>query len=421
VTPASLPELVDLVQRAEREGTTVRAVGAGHSWSNVALTDGYLILPDKLSGVERVGERLVRVLGGTHLRDLNDWLDEHDLALPQMGGYDEQTIAGVISTSTHGSGLSWGPFPDFVRSLELVVSGGELVQLEPGDDGFDAAICGVGTIGIIHAVIIEVREAFWLNEVRTDTTWENVRDELTPERVLGEGDHYELFLNPYGEHRVLVTRRRDWDGPRDLPEDKLRRHPLTELEARLKFVAWFLRLGARFVPGLLAGRFDAVLHDMRDNGYANKSYRVFNIGEANHLPAISAELAIPLAGNRHIEAVERIFTIAAEQRKRHRRIHTSPIALRFVARSRAYASMMHDRETMMIELILVDTTRGAGELLQAYEDGLRDLEMRPHWGQINNLTDEEVRTMYPRWDDWLAVEQRFNASGVFGAPPPRRS
>ena len=74
------------------------------------------------------------MLGGTHLRDLNAALDARGLALPQMGGYDEQTIAGVVSTSTHGSGLNWGPFPDFVRSLELVVAGGEVVRIEPPTD-----------------------------------------------------------------------------------------------------------------------------------------------------------------------------------------------------------------------------------------------------------------------------------------------
>ncbi len=117
------------MRRAEAEGTTVRAVGAGHSWSDAALTDGYLVLPDGLAGIADVDGQLVRVLGGTHLRDLNAALDARGLALPQMGGYDEQTIAGVVSTSTHGSGLNWGPFPDFVRSLELVVAGGEVVHI----------------------------------------------------------------------------------------------------------------------------------------------------------------------------------------------------------------------------------------------------------------------------------------------------
>jgi L-gulono-1,4-lactone dehydrogenase len=411
---------VALVRRAEVEGTTVRAVGAGHSWSDAALTDGYVVLPDNLAGIVDVDGRLVRVLGGTHLRDLNAALDARGLALPQMGGYDEQTIAGVVSTSTHGSGLHWGPFPDFVRSLELVVAGGEVVHIERGDPRFDAAVCGMGTLGLIHSLVIEVREKFWLREVRTVSTWEAVRDSVTAERVLGEGDHYELFLNPYGEHRVVVTRRSEIPEPHGEPEDKLERHPLTELTSKLPITGVLLRFAARRWPALLAWRFDAVLDGMADDAYDNVSYKVFNIGEANKLPAVSMELGVTLEGDRHLETVDRILAIAARRRKEEKLVHTSPIALRFVAPSRACASMMQGQPTMMIELILVDGTRGGDALLAGYEEELADLGVRPHWGQINALTPARVRELYPRWDEWLAVERELNASGVFDSPFTRR-
>jgi L-gulono-1,4-lactone dehydrogenase len=133
-----------------------------------------------------------------------------------------------------------------------------------------------------------------------------------------------------------------------------------------------------------------LLDDMRDDGYANVSYKVFNIGEANHLPAYSMELGVGLENGRHIECIDRLLEIAAERRKRERLVHTSPIALRFVAPSRAFASMMHER--------------------------LADLGVRPHWGQINSLTPERVARLYPRWPEWLAVECRLDASGVFDSP-----
>ena len=449
VRPGSLQDLIDLVQRAERERTTVRAVGAGHSWSDVALTDGYLIEPDHLSGVTRLdesglredarGRKLVRVLGGTHLYTLNEALDRMGLALPNMGGYDAQTISGVVSTSTHGSGLRWGPFPDLVRSLDLVVSGGRAIRLEPehgptdpaaftagelelvtDDREFLAAVCGMGTTGLIHSLVLEVREKFWLNEVRTLSTWEAVRNVLTEGGVLGEADHYELFLNPYGEHRVVVTRRSDIPEPRGETKDKLERHPLTELSSKLPITGVLLRFAARHWPALLASRFDAVLTDMADDAYDNVSYKVFNIGEANHLPAVSMELCVGLDGGRHLTAVDRMLEIAAEQRRKKRRYHSSPVSLRFTKASPAFASMMYGRDSMIMELILVAGTRGAKRLLAAYEDGLADLDVRAHWGQINYLTEERIRRTYPRWDDWLAVQRQFNASGVFDSPFTRR-
>jgi hypothetical protein len=364
------------------------------------------------------------------------------MALKNMGGYDAQTLAGVVSTSTHGSGLRWGPFPNLVRSLDLVVAGGEVVRVEPAggitdparfagerrliqdDATFLAAVCGVGTLGLIHALVIEVREKFFLNEVRTVDTWEAVRETVTPDGVLGEGGHYELFVNPYagkdGRHRLVVTRRGAWQDPVGEPEDRRERHPLTELESKLPITGFLLRLAARYWPGLLAWRFDAVLEGMADEGYADVSYKVFNIGEANKLPAVSMELGITLEGNRHLEAVDRLLAVAAERRKRDKLVHTSPIALRFVDASPAYASMMHGQQTMMIELILVDGTRGGDELLAGYERDLADLGARPHWGQINALTPGRVRELYPRWDDWLAVERELNSSGVFDSPFTRR-
>jgi hypothetical protein len=272
--------------------------------------------------------------------------------------------------------------------------------------------------------VIEVREKFWLNEVRTLSTWEATRDTLTEDGVLGEGDHYELFLNPYpgdnGQHRMLVTRRRDCPEPVDETEDKLRRHPLTELEASLPITGIVLRFLARHLPSLMVRRFDTVLDEMQDDGYASVSYRVFNIGEANHLPAISMELCVGIEDGRHLDAVDRVLEIAARQRKEHRRFHTSPIALRFTAPSPAFASMMHGRASMIFELILVSGTRGSDQLLAAYEEGLADFDVRAHWGQYNHLTADRIRTTYPRWEDWLAVEREFNSSGVFGSPFSRR-
>jgi L-gulono-1,4-lactone dehydrogenase len=452
--PGSLEQLVDLVRRAEEQGTTVRAVGAHHAWSDVALTDGLLIEPDELGGsllplqdacLKRGPDNgsLVWVLAGTRLRQLNPLLEEADLALPNMGGYDAQTVAGVVSTSTHGSGLQFAPFPDMVRSLDVVVAGGEVVRVEPADGPtdaaafahrhgdarrliqddkrFEAAICGIGCMGVIHAFLLAVRPKFWLNEVRTLSTWEDVKDSLTADGVLKGSDHYELFLNPYprkdGKHSLLVTIRRECEEPVGARQDKLERHPLTELQSAFPLTWVLVRLAARWFPSLVAKRFEWLLDRMTDDGYAARSYAVFNIGEANKIPAYSSELAVTLQDGTHIRAVDRILQIAAEQRAQERLYHTSPIALRFVAPSKAYASMMHGQPTMMIELIMAKGTRRWERLLAGYEERLADLRVRPHWGQYNTLNrHSDLEALYPRWSDWLDVYAEFNASGVFNSP-----
>src|SRR5690349_16513453 len=131
--PRSIDEVAEIVRAAEEAGVTARAVGSGHSWSDVALTEGFLMKTDRLARVPAPepdflvpawqSRSVVRAEAGIRIKELNAHLDGSGLALPQMGGYDHQTIAGVISTSTHGSGTGYGPLNDFVHSLDMVVSG----------------------------------------------------------------------------------------------------------------------------------------------------------------------------------------------------------------------------------------------------------------------------------------------------------
>jgi hypothetical protein len=454
--PAAVEEVADAVREAERRELTVRAVGAGHSWSDIALTRGIVLDMSALTQPLELDDGalrprpagappLVRVTGGEPIRELNRRLRAAGLALPNMGGYDAQTIAGVVATSTHGSGLAFPPFPDMVRSLDLVVAGGEKVRVEPDggltdqaafarrhpgwtlvqeDDAFFAAICGLGTLGVVCALVLEVRDRFWLEEIRVVRGWEEIRDTVTPRGALAEHEHYELFVNPYanedGTHHVLVTTREPCPEPPGGDEGRGMQHPLTEIESSLWVTGVVLRFLARHWGGFMAKRFDPTLDGMQEpSGYRSISYQVFNIGEANHLPAYSMELGVPLEGDRHLQAVDRILAIAAEQRRR-RIYHTSPFSLRFVAPSRAYASMMYDQPTMMVELIMVVGSRRGEELLAGYERDLADLGVRPHWGQLNALTPGRVRELYPRWDAWLAAAARFNHSRVFDSPFTRR-
>jgi hypothetical protein len=157
-----------------------------------------------------------------------------------------------------------------------------------------------------------------------------------------------------------------------------------------------------------------VLEEMTDDGYTNISYKVFNIGEANSLPADSMELGVAVDG-RHVEAVDTLLALAAERAEEGLYL-TSPFSLRFVAPSKAYASMMYGQPTMMIELIMVTGSRGGNSLLIGFEDALASLDVRPHWGQINAIEPAQPPALYPKWDRWMAVEQDHNASGVFNSP-----
>src|ERR671919_1389677 len=144
-TPESVEDLQRVVADGEELVQPVRAVGTGHSWSDVALTPGFLVETSALPRFvetdgpwrDGVDERLARVGAGMPIRELNAKLDEVGLALSNMGGYDAQTMAGVISTSTHGPGIGFGPLSDFVRSVDLVASAGKRYRIGPTDGPTD--------------------------------------------------------------------------------------------------------------------------------------------------------------------------------------------------------------------------------------------------------------------------------------------
>jgi L-gulono-1,4-lactone dehydrogenase len=456
IAPTSLEQLVRVVQQGEESQCTVRAVGSGHSWSDVALTAGFLLLPtglasplalepDLLRPRAAEHEPLVRIQAGMRLRELNAHLDSLDLALPNMGGYDGQTVAGVMATATHGSGIGFGPIADDARSLELVGSAGALYRIEPAngitdprafadrrpdwtlvqdDDTFDAARVGIGCLGVIYAVTLAVRPKFYLREVRTMSSWEDVRGRLG--ELLAANRHCEIYFNPYpreGVHHCVITTRNEVTREQYQRDPHRARPFLTELLSRLPITPRIINLVMGIRPQLAPLLIDRALGALADADYTNVSYRVFNVGAANDLPAYSAEIGVPVDDRcLHLEAVQRIFEVAARHRELGDVYQSSLISLRFVRASEALMSMMQGRDTMMIELIMVTHTEGGFELLADYEESLYALGGRPHWGQYNTLTGSDglLASMYPRFADWLAVHQRINASGVFDSPFSKR-
>jgi L-gulono-1,4-lactone dehydrogenase len=452
----ALERVVEIVDEAERSGCAVRAVGSGHSWSDVTLTGGFLIETHGLNrildvdaeplrdGVDR--RNLVYTEAGIRLRELNRALDESGLALSNMGGYDAQTVAGVISTSTHGSGLEFGPIADSIRSLDVVGSGGAVYRIEPehgptdraryerrhpertlvqDEQWFHSTVVGMGCMGIVCAAIVAVEPKYWLKEVRTLSTWSQLKSDLLGGDLPRQKRHYELLFNPYrrdGDNRFLITTREKVSQPTGLGWARRSRNLLPEIAGSIPSVTGtVLDFLAGLRPSWTPGMLDWSLKSIADDEYTDVSYKVLNIGTANLLPAYSAEIGVPIDG-RHVEAVERIIEIAERHRRLGAMYHTAPISLRFVKASPAFMSMMHGRDTMMIELIQMTHTEGGFELLGEYEEALYALGGRPHWGQVNTLTGSHgfVESMYPRYREWQEVHGQLNATGVFNSPFSKR-
>lgn len=477
-TPSSLKELVAVIKEAEAHHQGVRMTGSGHSFSDVAFSEGYLLNPSQLKrkleldrsqlrAEFKADPHLVRFESGIRLRELNPQLFQAGLALSNMGGYDAQTIVGAAMTGTHGSGISYGPIASQIVSIELVGTGGEVLKIEPAsgitdpanvtlplqtpegpvsarliadDEIFNAVAVSMGCMGVVYAVVLRVEPRFWLHETRVRTTWGELRkpggfiDRVLGRSKLDDGtdpdpDYYEIYFNPYpsrpgdppAAHRCVLTRRYKLSEPpaQLSPDDRVRgRYGTDALRAAAKLTGYGARL-VEFVnahPKEVPRVIDDSLGAVEDKSYIDVSYNVFHLGPANQIRAYGIEMGFD--AEQTVAATERLFVIAQDMAQKGF-MHSSPPSLRFVKRSSCQLAMMYGRDTMMLEMGMLVCANGADDLLKGYEQQLSaEFRARPHWGlDLNVLSSfDRVRALYPESADrWLKVYSAMNARGTFNA------
>ncbi len=161
------PETVDELRSLVEAASSVRVVGSGHSFNDGLKTDGVTISLDRLAGVVEIDREAKQVTawGGTRLRDLTPVLLDEGLAFQTLASHDAQSIAGVVSTDVHGTGRGPAHPSDVVVALDLVDGTGALHEgLTPDDERFQAAIGGIGAVGIITKLTFQVGDAFDLEQ-----------------------------------------------------------------------------------------------------------------------------------------------------------------------------------------------------------------------------------------------------------------
>jgi len=207
-----------MIVGAAEAGRTVTVAGSGHSFTEAAMTSGTMIDIGALSGVIDADSAtgLVRVGAGTVLADLNEELHRLGLAMENLGDIDRQTIAGAISTGTHGTGAKLRNISAQIEEIEIVSADGSVHELGPGADGrpelLRAARVGIGALGAISAVTLRCVQAFTLRRVDAPLPREEVLD--TFQERADSNDHFELFTFPYADSALVLERNRTAEPPR---------------------------------------------------------------------------------------------------------------------------------------------------------------------------------------------------------------
>jgi hypothetical protein len=457
--PQTLNDLRVILDEARMLGRKVKPVGSGHSSSDIALSRDFMVDTHGLKNIFDLQQldliipcdNLFFTECGITIKEVNKQLRKLGKALINMGAYDGQTIAGVVSTSTHGSGMTLGAFPDYLRAIFLLAENGILYHIERSagnglskgparlhddnltfvqdDEIFFSVGVSMGCMGIIYAVVIEITEKYMLEENRQFAYWSEIKTKLATGDLLKDNRHLEVLISPYfyngKDHKCLVTERnlstKEYKSPiiarghrKILPEIFVRVVPNFLIDAGIRFL---INNFPKSIPWIVQSE----LNTLTDKDYIDKSYKVLNLGADNNLAAYATEIALP--ADRYLEGVEEIIRVVNASVAEGRQYLSAPFSLRFVKTSPFFLAMQYsstwntlDQFVCMIEFPTVSRTIGGIELLARVESALYKFGGIPHWGQINHAGGEgqsSLQRLYPRFAEWMGVYKKFCPEGRF--------
>ena len=396
-------EVVDAVRAAGRDGLRVTALGSGHSFTAIGAPHGVALRVPADPAAARVDGDLVTVPAGLPLSALNALLWEHGRALRNLGDIDAQTVAGAISTGTHGTGATHRGIAAQVRALDLVTADGSLLHCSPSahPEVFDAARVGLGALGVLVGVTLATVPAFRLRAVEATLPLEALLADL--DGFLTSAEHVEFYWFPHSD--VAATKRNDplpVDGP---VRGRAARWAGEELLGNAGFGA-ACRL-ARAAPALVPRLNRFVAARMAAGEYVDRSHRVFT--SPRRVRFLETEYAVPRAALR--EAFDGVRAAAA----RHARAVPFPVEVRVAAADDVPLSTACGRDSAYVA---VHVHRGQPHeaYFGAVEDVMTALDGRPHWGKLHTLGADDLRPRYPGFDAFTALRDRLDPDRRFTNP-----
>jgi len=370
------PDSVDALCSVVRSARRVRALGTGHSFSRVADSDDVLVsvagLPAEVEVDPAAGT--ARVSAGLRWGEIAPRLHADGLAVHTLGSLPHISVAGSVSTGTHGSGDRHGCLATAVSALELVTADGEVREIRRGDADFPGSVVALGALGILTHVTLALVPTYDVEQ----TVLEGLPFDVAVEHldaVMGSASSVSLFTTwrGAGVEQVWVKRRVG--------------DPATEL-------AWTGASeadGARHpVPGADPA------HCTGQGGVVGVWYERVPHFRLDFTPSSGEELQSEyLLAREHgpaaLRAVDAIRDVVAPV------LQVSEI--RTVAGDDLWLSPAYGRDSLAVHFTWVADTERVRPAVQAVEGVLAAFDARPHWGKVFTTDPARVAALYPRMDD----------------------
>lgn len=406
LTPRDADDIAAAIADARASGVTVKPVGSGHSFSAIAVAPGIQLDMSAQRGLVSVdidaGQATFRA--GTTLHEIPGLLAPHGLAMPNLGDVDAQTVSGATSTGTHGTGLGFGGISTQIAGLQLVDGKGEIRRIGHGEPGLlSAAALGLGALGVITEITLQCVPEFGVEAVEGPEPVDEVIGSFLDN--VADHDHYEFYWFPHtGFALTKKNTRVDATTPSTGP-GKIRRYLDDELLSNGLFGV-LCALGAR-APLVVPRLNSLAANALSARTYTDSSTKVFV--SSRNVRFREMEYALPL------DRVQAALNQIREMIFRRRFKISFPLEVRAAASDDLMLSTASGRDSGYIAV-----HRYHGDRIDGYFDAVEEIMMahdgRPHWGKMHTRGADYLRSVYPRFDEFLDVRAELDPDRVFANP-----
>ncbi|MBC2680894.1 FAD-binding protein [Corynebacterium sp. 4HC-13] len=408
VQPTTEAEVIQLVKETADSAGRLKAVGAAHSFTPVAQTDGTLVNLDKMSGLVAFDKEKMTVTlrAGTRLRDCPAILRPLGVAFANQGDVDPQSIIGAISTGTHGTGVGFTGFAGMVRSFRIVTPDGEVHACHPDAPNpldrelFDLCRISLGAYGIITEVEMDVVPTFVLEAKEAAEPLTPVIEHF-PERAHAV-DHLEYFWFPRTDvaHVKTNTRR-----PGDTPTRPIPRWKVAIDDDLLGGIAFgFMNKLSGVLPRLTGPMLQLSAQGLAQREYSDLAHDVFVT--PRRVKFNEMEYSVPLADATEVlKDVHRTINRMDEQ-------VLFPIEVRATGADDVPLSTAKGRESCYIALHRYHK-QDQWAYFRRIEPIFKAAGGRPHWGKMHSLNHEDLLERHEDLARAAELRGKIDPLGVF--------
>ena len=399
--PASESEVVEIIRQAVLNKQRVKVVGSGHSFTGIAVPDEVMIDLTRLNQVRSVDHSggLITVQAGIVLSDLNAQLELHQLSMPNLGDVTYQTLAGALSTSTHGTGLQRTGLAAQIRAFKMVSAAGEVLVCSPLENAeiFHCGRVSLGALGVITEVTLNVVPAFNLRAIEQPMRISDVLDNYS--QLIEENDFFEFYWVPHTKWALTKANNVSSDA----------------IDSPGRFATWYnkmflenyafgvlCRIG-RLFPTLIP-KLATILPSSGRVEYVNVSHRIFSSKRLVRF----YEMEYSISLDSLVPALREVMSMVDDRGFRI----SFPVEVRCTGSDDIPFSTSTGRRSAYIAVHMFKGSE-YGEYFSAVEAILRKYEGRPHWGKIHNLNANDISSLYPEYQRFIEVRNQLDPEGVF--------